>query len=174
MTRRAPVKLIRPAKLRRPTLTTRLTPLPFTCAGTNAGRTGPPVGRGTRPVRNTNPTPRGCVVAGKYGPASGAPQPLRPPVGLRAVLMPGAASSCSSRTAGRTLRISCEAVPPSVQPTGAQGGTSTRRTSAALSFVSCIRLLDGAPGAPISCRWRISAIFLLHLISSRLLQHISF
>jgi hypothetical protein len=42
-----------------------------------------------------------------------------------------------------TLRISCEAVPPSVSPAGAQGGTSARRTGAALSFVSCIRLFDG-------------------------------
>ncbi len=40
-----------------------------------------------------------------------------------------------------TLRISCEAVPPLVSPAGAQGGTSARRTGAALSFVSCIRLL---------------------------------
>ncbi len=41
----------------------------------------------------------------------------------------------------RTLRISCEAVPPSVSPAGAQGGTSACSTGAALSFVSCIRLL---------------------------------
>jgi hypothetical protein len=45
------------------------------------------------------------------------------------------------RRVRRTLRISCEAVPPSVSPAGAQGGTSARRTGAALSFVSCIRLL---------------------------------
>src|SRR5512134_2429388 len=44
----------------------------------------------------------------------------------------------------RTLRISCEAVPPSVSPAGAQGGTSACSTGAALSFVSCIRLL-GSP-----------------------------
>ena len=43
-----------------------------------------------------------------------------------------------------TLRISCEAVPPSILPAGAQGGTSARRSGAALSFVSCIRLL-GSP-----------------------------
>jgi hypothetical protein len=43
----------------------------------------------------------------------------------------------------RTLRISCEAVPPSNWPAGAQGGTSVRRSGAALSFVSCIRLLGG-------------------------------
>jgi hypothetical protein len=42
-----------------------------------------------------------------------------------------------------TLRISCEAVPPSVWPAGAQGGTSACTTGAALSFVSCIRLFDG-------------------------------
>jgi hypothetical protein len=36
----------------------------------------------------------------------------------------------------RTPRISCEAVPPSVSPTGAQGGTSACSTGAALSFVS--------------------------------------
>jgi hypothetical protein len=41
-----------------------------------------------------------------------------------------------------TLRISCEAVPPSIRPAGAQGGTSTCSTGAALSFVSCIRLFD--------------------------------
>ena len=40
-----------------------------------------------------------------------------------------------------TLRISCEAVPPSVLPAGAQGGTSACSTGAALSFVSCICLL---------------------------------
>ena len=45
---------------------------------------------------------------------------------------------------GRTLRISCAAVPPSISPAGAQGGTSSRRTGAALSFVSCIRLFDAA------------------------------
>jgi hypothetical protein len=43
----------------------------------------------------------------------------------------------------RTLRISCEAVPPSISPAGAQGGTSGCHTGAALSFVSCIRLLGG-------------------------------
>jgi hypothetical protein len=51
----------------------------------------------------------------------------------------------SSPQVRRTLRISCEAVPPSVQPAGAQGGTSARSTGAALSFVSCIRLF-GRPG----------------------------
>jgi hypothetical protein len=40
-----------------------------------------------------------------------------------------------------TLRISCEAVPPSIWPAGAQGGTSACSTGAALSFVSCIRLI---------------------------------
>ena len=40
----------------------------------------------------------------------------------------------------RTLAISYEAVPPSILPAGAQGGTSARRTGAALTFVSCIRL----------------------------------
>jgi hypothetical protein len=51
-----------------------------------------------------------------------------------------------------TLRISCEAVPPSVRPAGAQGGTSACRTGAALSFVSFIRLLGGflAPSS-LSC-----------------------
>ena len=43
-----------------------------------------------------------------------------------------------------TLRISCEAVPPSVLPAGAQGGTSACSTGAALSYVSCIRLFGGA------------------------------
>jgi hypothetical protein len=43
----------------------------------------------------------------------------------------------------RTLRISCEAVPPSIGPAGAQGGTSACHTGAALSFVSCIRLFCG-------------------------------
>jgi hypothetical protein len=47
-----------------------------------------------------------------------------------------------------TLRISCEAVPPSVLPAGAQGGTSACHTGAALSFVSCIRLLGGFKRAP--------------------------
>jgi hypothetical protein len=42
-----------------------------------------------------------------------------------------------------TPRISCEAVPPSIPPAGAQGGTSARSTGAALSFVSCIRLFGG-------------------------------
>ncbi len=32
-------------------------------------------------------------------------------------------------------------MPPYVSTAGAQGGTSARRTGAALSFVSCIRLL---------------------------------
>ncbi len=45
----------------------------------------------------------------------------------------------------RTLRISCEAVPPSVVSAGAQGGTSACSTGAALSFVSCIRLLGRPP-----------------------------
>ena len=45
--------------------------------------------------------------------------------------------------ARRTLRISCEAVPPTDWPAGAQGGTSACRTGAALSFVRCIRLFDG-------------------------------
>jgi hypothetical protein len=50
----------------------------------------------------------------------------------------------------RTPRISCEAVPPSILPAGAQGGTSACRTGAALSFVSCIRLFGGL--APRFCR----------------------
>jgi hypothetical protein len=50
----------------------------------------------------------------------------------------------STSVVRRTLRISCEAVPPSILPAGAQGGTSARRSGAALSFVSCIRLL-GSP-----------------------------
>jgi hypothetical protein len=49
---------------------------------------------------------------------------------------------------GRTLRISCEAVPPSVWPAGAQGGTSARHSGAALSLVSCIRLFGGPYGFP--------------------------
>ena len=50
-----------------------------------------------------------------------------------------------------TLRISCEAVPPSIRPAGAQGGTSARSTGAALSFVSCIRLFDAAVIGPRVC-----------------------
>jgi hypothetical protein len=45
---------------------------------------------------------------------------------------------------GLTLRISCEAVPPPVLPAGAQGGALACHTGAALSFVSCIRLLGDA------------------------------
>jgi hypothetical protein len=51
----------------------------------------------------------------------------------------------------RTPRISCEAVPPSIWPAGAQGGTSARSTGAALSFVSCIRLLGGRGSSPCEC-----------------------
>jgi hypothetical protein len=46
--------------------------------------------------------------------------------------------------AGRTLAISCEAVPPSSWPAGAQGGTSACSTGAALSFVSCIALFGSS------------------------------
>ena len=56
-------------------------------------------------------------------------------------------------TVCRTLRISCEAVPPSISPAGAQGGTSACSTGAALSFVSCIRLFGGSSRFP-SRRWR--------------------
>ena len=49
----------------------------------------------------------------------------------------------------RTPRISCEAVPPSVSPAGAQGGTLSCRSGAALSFVSCIRLF----GCPLIRLW---------------------
>jgi hypothetical protein len=61
---------------------------------------------------------------------------------------------------GRTLRISCEAVPPPIQPAGAQGGTSACRTGAALSFVSCIRLFDGlvAPCAVTSMQQHGSSL----------------
>ena len=52
------------------------------------------------------------------------------------------------RHARLTLRISCEAVPPSVWPAGAQGGTSARHSGAALSFGSCIRLFGGPYGFP--------------------------
>jgi hypothetical protein len=45
---------------------------------------------------------------------------------------------------GRTPRISCEAVPAPVLAARAQGGTLACRAGAALSFVSCIRLLDRA------------------------------
>jgi hypothetical protein len=44
-----------------------------------------------------------------------------------------------------TLRISCEAVRPSVPAAGAHGGTSACSTGAAVSFVSCIRLLGCPP-----------------------------
>jgi hypothetical protein len=50
----------------------------------------------------------------------------------------------------RTLRISCEAVPPPVSPAGAQGGTLSCRSGAALSFVSCIRLLGRSHFRPRS------------------------
>ena len=36
-------------------------------------------------------------------------------------------------------------MPPPILPAGAQGGTSACRSGAALSFVSCIALLDRAP-----------------------------
>ena len=49
----------------------------------------------------------------------------------------------TSLSAPSRRTISCEAVPPSIWPAGAQGGTSARRTGAALSFVSCIRLFGG-------------------------------
>jgi hypothetical protein len=49
---------------------------------------------------------------------------------------------------GRTLRISCQALPPPNWPAGAQGGTSACRTGAALSFVSCIRLFDRVIRSP--------------------------
>jgi hypothetical protein len=54
------------------------------------------------------------------------------------------ASHLAPITSRLTLRISCEAVPPSIPPAGAQGGTLSCRTGAALSFVSCIRLLGDA------------------------------
>jgi hypothetical protein len=43
-----------------------------------------------------------------------------------------------------TLRITCEAVPPSIPPAGAQGGTSACSTGAALSFVSFIDEMDSS------------------------------
>jgi hypothetical protein len=58
--------------------------------------------------------------------------PLHPDLRLAPLVYP-----CLVR---RTPRISCEAVPPSVSPAGAQGGTLSCRSGAALSFVSCIRL----------------------------------
>jgi hypothetical protein len=57
-------------------------------------------------------------------------------------------SALSSPRVHRTPRISCEAVPPSISPAGAQGGTSACSTGAALSFVSCIRLFDGLVRSP--------------------------
>jgi hypothetical protein len=49
-------------------------------------------------------------------------------------------------------------VPPSISPAGAQGGTLTCRSGAALSFVSCIRLFDDAArashSAVFACRGR--------------------
>jgi len=62
---------------------------------------------------------------------------------------------CRGNHACLTLRISCEAVPPSVLPAGAQGGTSACHTGAALSFVSCIRLFDSL----------IRTLGLAHLVS---------
>jgi hypothetical protein len=58
--------------------------------------------------------------------------------------MPLTSPAILSATVRPTPRISCEAVPPSNSPAGAQGGTSARSTGAALSFVSCIRLLGRA------------------------------
>jgi hypothetical protein len=58
-----------------------------------------------------------------------------------------------------TPRISCEAVPPSVLPAGAQGGTSARSTGAALSFVSCIRLFGGL--VDLLLRWLLENGFTL-------------
>ena len=57
--------------------------------------------------------------------------------------------SHSSYAVRRTLAISCEAVPPSILPAGAQGGTSACHTGAALSFVSCIALF-GVTARPAS------------------------
>jgi hypothetical protein len=62
-----------------------------------------------------------------------------------------AAPPSLSRGVRRTPRISCEAVPPSIWPAGAQGGTSARRTGAALSFVSCIRLFGGSAPSLGAC-----------------------
>jgi hypothetical protein len=65
--------------------------------------------------------------------------------GSEPLLNPHATSSARTQLpprVGPTLRISCEAVPPSVWPAGAQGGTSACSTGAALSFVSCIALFD--------------------------------
>ena len=74
----------------------------------------------------------------------GAPQPLRRMIHTaRRGHARGGSHVLNSPQVGRTLRISCEAVPPSIRPAGAQGGTSARSTGAALSFVSCIRLLGG-------------------------------
>ena len=58
-----------------------------------------------------------------------------------------------SPAVGRTLRISCEALPPAIWPTGAQGGTSARRSGAALSFVSCIRLFGSSMIPPMLSRF---------------------
>ena len=55
---------------------------------------------------------------------------------------PSPGNGPSARDARMTLAISCEAVPPSVSPAVAQGGTLSRRSGAALSFVSCIALFD--------------------------------
>jgi hypothetical protein len=82
----------------------------------------------------------------------------------RRLTRPGRASECQERRGSwaspspvpfvcPTLRISCEAVPPSKWPAGAQGGTLACHTGAALSFVSCIRLFCGSGllrGAPDS------------------------
>ena len=102
------------------------------------------VGRGTKPTRsNTHTRARPAYVAGDSplnlgGGAACAshPEPARrvhTRDGFRFVVHP---------MRSRTLRISCEAVPPSIRPAGAQGGTSACSTGAALSFVSCIRLFD--------------------------------
>jgi hypothetical protein len=60
------------------------------------------------------------------------------------VIPRGLLHSPHQRIVRLTLAISCEAVPPSVSPAGAQGGTSVRRTGAALSFVSCIDGMDSS------------------------------
>ena len=57
------------------------------------------------------------------------------------------------RFARRTPGISCEAVPAPDWPERAQGGTSARRTGAALSFVSFIPLLGGVHSTCCKAPW---------------------
>ena len=116
-----------------------LAPRPLTCAGTNTRRTGPPVGRRTRrSVTRTRPRVDALSPARTdlWGAAAAPSEPLT----SRAVLMPGAASSCCSSTVGRTPGISCEAVPASEMVRRGHPAAPPSNHGADGSFVSFIPL----------------------------------